>query len=214
MKPTPPGSDSTHMLFSAHSASSVALDSGIAYAPGKHFSYSSGTTNMLTRWLFEKLGGTPQANVDFLNSEIFTPLGMHTATFEMDPSGVFVGSSYIYASGRDWARLGWLMVNQGQINGQQILSAQWVKKASAANVSQNYPEYGYQFWLNSDITKPNANQRWENLPADAFFMMGNRKQAVMMVPSQKAVVVRLGWTTGSYPMEERFSELLGRTAQL
>ncbi|WP_201276793.1 serine hydrolase [Microbulbifer sp. ALW1] len=109
-----PGSDATQMLFSAHSASDVAMTSPLAHQPGDHFSYSSGTTNLLARWVFEQLGGSPQSSANFLQQQLLAPLGMRHTTFEVDPSGVYVGSSYIYASARDWARLGLLMLNQGR----------------------------------------------------------------------------------------------------
>lgn len=207
-----PGSDSTHMLFSAYSASNVAIDSDLGYPPSAHFSYSSGTTNIIARWLHEQLGGDVQSSAAFLRDQMFAPIGMHTAVFEVDPSGVFVGSSYIYASGRDWARLGWLMVNKGAINGQQLLAPEWVEAAATTNNSDNFPGYGFQFWLNAKDKQADA-LHWPALPKDAYFMMGNRKQSVMMVPSQDLVIVRLGWTSGQYPMEERFSRLIDGIGQ-
>ncbi|UAA40518.1 serine hydrolase [Paraneptunicella aestuarii] len=199
-----PGSDSTRMLFLAHSASDVALTGTPEYQPGTHFSYSSGTTNILSRWMYEHLGGTPQASYNFLQQEILSKLNMAHSTFETDPSGVYVGSSYIYASARDWARLGLLMLNKGEFQGEQLLSEDWVNKASMQNPSDNYPAYGYQFWLNQ-----NADAlEYSKLPKDAYFMLGNRKQAVMIVPSLNSVVVRLGWTSGEYPMNENFAHIL------
>ncbi|WP_237068035.1 serine hydrolase domain-containing protein [Microbulbifer guangxiensis] len=199
-----PGSDATHMLFSAHSASDVALQSPAAFDPGSHFSYSSGTTNLIARWLHEQLGGTPQASIDFFQQQLLQPLGMADTVFEMDPSGVFVGSSYIYASARDWARLGQLMLNGGELNGQQLLSEEWVQRAAMPNDSENEPRYGYQFWLNDG----GDTLRYPELPADAYFMQGNRKQVVMISPSTNTVVVRLGWSAGGYPVGENFAELL------
>lgn len=206
-----PGSDSTHMLFSAFSASDVALGSELGFAPASHFSYSSGTTNIIARWLHQQLGENTQKSMSFLNNELFAPAGMHTAVFETDPSGVFVGSSYIYASGRDWARLGWLMANNGEINGHQLLEPTWVEQAAAINSSENYPAYGFQFWLNKKDEAGN-DLHWPKLPKDAYFMMGNRKQAVMVVPSQQLVIVRLGWTSGQYPMEIQFNQIINAIA--
>ncbi|WP_323845997.1 serine hydrolase [Microbulbifer magnicolonia] len=199
-----PGSDSTRMLFSAHSASDVAMVSPAAFAPGAHFSYSSGTTNLIARWMHEQLGGDVQASLDFFQNEILQPLGMAHTVFEVDPSGVFVGSSYIYASGRDWARLGQLMLNRGEWNGEQLLSADWVARAATPNGSANEPRYGYQFWLNGG----GDALRYPQLPADAYFMQGNRAQVVMISPSTNTVVVRLGWSAGKYPTGENFAELL------
>ena len=199
-----PGSDATRMLFNSHSASDVALASAPRFAPGEHFSYSSGTTNLLARWITDQRGGTPQDGIDFFRDEILRPLGMQHTVFEPDPSGIFVGSSYIYASARDWARLGQLMLNQGQWQDEQLLSREWVQRAQTPNNSENDPAYGYQFWLNSG----GEARRFPQLPEDAYFMLGNRKQAVMISPSTGTVIVRLGWSAGSYPTGENFARLL------
>ena len=199
-----PGSDATHMLFTAHSAAAVALQSPQKFTPGEHFAYSSGTTNMLSHLLAQQLGADPQLSLNYLYQQLFQPLAMRHSVFEMDPSGDFVGSSYLYASGRDWARLGWLLLNQGQINGQQLLTPEWIAAATAPNHSANEKAYGYQFWLN----RGDAQLRWPELPADAYAMSGNRSQTVMMVPSKQVVLVRLGWTKDNYPMAQNFARLL------
>lgn len=199
-----PGSDATHMLFTADSASNVAIESPLTKQPGTHFSYSSGTTNILSRYISNIFAGEPQTVQNFVQASLFKPLGMAHSEFEMDASGVMVGSSYLYASGRDWARLGWLMVNQGEINGQRLLSKQWVQRASSPNTSENDKRYGYQFWLNSG-----GNElRWPNLPEDSYAMLGSRKQSVVMIPSKQMVIVRLGWTSGDYPMDRNFSSIV------
>lgn len=198
-----PGSDSTRMLFTEHSASDVALEASAGDAPGTFFSYSSGTTNILMRWMQIKLGGN-QDLITFFQDEILAPAGMSNTTFEVDPSGVFVGSSYIFASARDWGRLGLIMLNNGKINDQQLLSEKWVGAARTPNRSENYRKYGYQFWLNSD----DVDSRWSSIPEDAYMMMGNRKQIVMIIPSEELVIVRLGWTSGSYPTETNFARII------
>lgn len=203
-----PGSDATAMLFTAHSASEVALSSDLAHPPGDHFYYSSGTTNMLARLLTDRLGGS-QAAIDFLVNNIFNPLGMRHMVVEVDPSGVFVGSSYVYGSGRDWARLGQLMLNGGELNGVRVVTEDWVSRARAPNSSSNDSRYGYQFWLNDGNSEDSGHLRWSTLPADAYAMSGNRAQTVMIIPSAQAVLVRLGWTSGHYPMVQNFTELLG-----
>lgn len=199
-----PGSDATHMLFTADSASDVAIQSPLDKQPSSHFSYSSGTTNLLSRYISSLFNYNPQAVQNFVQSELFEPLGMVHSEFEMDASGVMVGSSYLYASGRDWARLGWLMVNEGEINSKRILAKSWINRAEQPNSSDNDARYGYQFWLNSGTEK----MRWPSLPTDAYAMMGNRKQSVMMIPSENLVLVRLGWTSGDYPMEQNYKKLL------
>ena len=203
-----PGTDATEMLFGAHSASDVALQSPLAYPPGEHFSYSSGTTNLLARWVYDRLGATPQASVDFFRQQILSPLGMAHTTFEVDASGVFVGSSYIYASARDWARLGLLMLDDGKWEGEPLLPPGWVEAASRPNSSQNEPRYGYQFWLNGG----GDTLRYPDLPEDGYLMQGNREQKVLISPSTNTVIVRLGWTKGEYPASRNFARLLPGTS--
>ena len=198
-----PGSDSTRMLFLDHSVITTALASPLAQPPGSHFSYSSGTTNLIMELLQRELGGH-QALRDFLDQELRRPLGLAATILEPDPSGLPVGSSYVYASGRDWARLGQLMLRQGEWNGAQLLDKAWVTAATMPNRSANERAYGYQFWLNQGDAEP----RWPELPIDTYAMMGNRGQVVLIVPSHDAVLVRLGWNAGPYPMETRFPTVL------
>lgn len=203
-EPYVPGSDSTRMLFFAPSAAGVALESELLHEPGSHFYYSSGTTNLLMRLAWDRLGGDTQALLDFFAAELAGPLGLGNTTLELDASGVFVGSSYVYAPARDWARLGLLMLDQGVAGDRRLLEEDWVTRAVTPNPSRNEPRYGYQFWLNGGA----VNLRWPDLEPGAYAMMGNRGQVVMMLPAHDAVVVRLGWTgTGEYPFNERLARV-------
>jgi len=198
-----PGSDATRMLFESPVAAAVPLVSPLEHQPGEFFSYSSGTTNLLSRLIFERVGGTPQDQVEFFLGEIAAPLGLRNTILEPDASGVFIGSSFVYATARDWARFGQLMVGDGVINGRRLLSADWVAHATRPNTSNNDRRYGYQFWLNDG-----GEKRWASLPHSAYAMMGNRRQMAMMLPDSDAVIVRLGWTAGKYPADENFSRIL------
>ncbi|MFK7732073.1 MAG: serine hydrolase domain-containing protein [Pseudomonadales bacterium] len=204
-----PGVDVTKMLFNTYSAASVALDKRLEHSPGEHFYYSSGTANILSLLFTQRVGGNAEA-VRYFQEEILQPLGMAHTVLEPDPSGVFVGSSYAYASARDWARLGQLLLNKGELNGHRLLSADWVERATEANESTNDPRYGYQIWLNSG----GDELRWPELPADTFAMTGNRSQRVVVIPSADVVIVRLGWSRGAYPDSEKFAELLERINSL
>lgn len=203
-EPYVPGSDSTKMLFTAHSASEVALKSPLAHEPASFFYYSSGTTNLLARWLFNQLGATPQAMIDFTYNELFKPLNMANSIFETDSSGVLVGSSYLYSSARDWGRLAQLLLNNGQWQNNQLISAEWIKQAQTPNSSHNDKRYGYQFWLNAG----HEELRYPDLPVDAYAMQGNRSQRVMIIPSKNTAIIRLGWTSGKYPTNKNFAEIL------
>lgn len=202
-----PGSDATRMLFESPAAATVPLASPLEHEPGEFFSYSSGTTNLLSKLVFERVGGSPQAFADFFFEEIAVPVGLRNTILEPDASGVFVGSSFAYATARDWARFGQLMVGGGVINGQRLLSADWVARATRPNSSNNDRRYGYHFWLNDG-----GEKRWESLSRSAYAMRGNRKQLVMMLPDSDAVIVRLGWTLGDYPTDVNFSRIAAALA--
>jgi CubicO group peptidase (beta-lactamase class C family) len=113
----------------------------------------------------------------------------------------------VHTSARDWARLGEMMVSGGTINGQRLVSEEWVARATRPNESENFKSYGFQWWLN----RGNAELRWPELPEDAYAANGNRQQSLMIIPSEELVLVRLGWTAGRYPVNERFSEILRAT---
>lgn len=204
-----PGDDATAMLFTEPSASLYTMQKPLSHIPGTYFNYSSGTANLLSKLYFDNTGGSLQSAYDDYIENIYIPMSFQDAILETDASGVFVGSSYFYASARDWARLGQLMLNKGEINGRRIVSREWVAKSIAANETENNRAYGYQWWLNSG----NTDLRWPDLPADSFAAQGNRQQVLMVIPSSRTVIVRLGWTSGNYPINENFARILGAVTQ-
>lgn len=198
-----PGSDATRMLFMDPVASALPMQSALEHSPGTHFYYSSGTTNLLTLLFSQRVGG-PQNAINHLYQDILWPLGMLNTTLEPDASGVFVGSSNIYASARDWARLGQVFLQQGELNGVRIASTSYMQALMQPNTSANEPAYGYQVWLN----RGGKELRWPDLPADAYAFTGNRGQVVMIIPSLDTVMVRLGWSVNYYPQNQRFAQWL------
>ncbi len=198
-----PGDDATAMLFTEPSSSAFVMEKAALHVPGSQFNYSSGTANLLARIYFEKAGGN-QDNHDAYMADIHQTLAFQNAIFEVDASGVFMGSSYLYASARDWARVGELMLGGGTINEQRVMTEDWVSRATTPNGSENQRAYGYQWWLN----RGNEELRWADIPADAYSAQGNRQQYLMIVPSLDLIIVRLGWTAGAYPVNEIFSKII------
>ncbi len=199
-----PGSDATSMLFTEPSASGYAIGRPALHPPGTQFNYSSGTANILSRIYFNRTGGTLASSLADYRQHIAGPLSFQHTVFEPDARGVLVGSSYFYASARDWARLGQMMLQGGVLNGKRIVSEAWVEQSTRPNSSRNQKDYGYQWWLNTGESSP----RWPDLPADAYAAQGNRQQSLMVIPSENLVIVRLGWTSGEYPANERFAQIV------
>ena len=198
-----PGDDVTAMLFTVPASADYVLQQEALFEPGTFFNYSSGTANLLSKVHQDAIGSAQKAYADF-QENIFRPMGFQHAVFETDASGVFVGSSYFYASARDWARLGQLMLNEGTLNNRRVVSEDWVARATSPNNTDNEKAYGYQWWLNSG----DERLRYPSLPADTYFANGNRQQFMMVFPSDDTVIVRLGWTGGAYPVADNFGKIL------
>jgi len=189
-----PGNDSIRMLFEAGDMGALAAASPLEHAPGTFWSYSSGTTNLLSRIVFEATGGTLEGMTRFAQQRLFEPAGMRSALIEPDESGVLVGSSYAYATARDWARYGLLHLNHGQAGGKRLLSQEWLDFALTPTPASPRPSYGAQLWLNRAEATEAGRKVLQDMPPDAFMAMGHNHQIVAVIPSQDAVIVRLGWT--------------------
>jgi CubicO group peptidase (beta-lactamase class C family) len=204
-------SDASQMLFVQGDAARFAASKPLIHAPGTHWSYSSGTTTIID----SILRGTFAHEHDYLHfpvERLFGPLGMTSAVLEPDASGTFVGSSFLYASARDWARLGLLFLQDGVWNGTRLLPEGWVDYSLEPTMLSPHGQYGAQIWLKLTNT---PNQGEPPMPEDAYYMLGFNGQAVVVVPSRDLVVVRLGltpeggdWHTGRdlAPLVNAFSD--------
>lgn len=176
-------SDATKMLFEAKNVASVQMNKKLEFPVGTHWEYSSGTTNLLAG-ILRKQFKSHQEYLDFPFKRLFNPLGMTSMVVETDFEGYFIGSSYGWATPRDWAKFGLLYLQDGIWNGQRILPEGWVKYTSTpANDSDG--NYGSQFWLNVGNEYPQS-------PKDMFYCDGYQGQYVYILPSQNLVIVRMG----------------------
>lgn len=198
-----PGETAVRMLFQEPDAAQYTASLAARNKTGELFSYSSGTTNILMDIVQDRLEGETQADVDYIANEFLFIMGMHSAQFETDAAGKFMGSSYLYATARDWAKLGQLMLNKGEINGRRLVTENYIAESLTPNQTTNDKAYGYQWWLN----KGNAKKRWPSLPANSFAAMGNREQRVMVIPDSELIIVRLGWSPKDYRDDEIFAEI-------
>jgi CubicO group peptidase (beta-lactamase class C family) len=188
-KSSNPVYDLTKMLLSTPDAAAYAASKPLRAKPGSSWRYASGNTNIVCRIIREALG--EEAYRQFPRQALFEPLSMESAWFEMDASGTLVGSSFLYATARDWAKFGQLYCQDGLWEGKRILPEGWVNYSTVPCTPDR--RYGAHFWL--DIPqKKNEPDTAKPLPADAFHAMGYEGQCVSIIPSRKLVVVRLGLT--------------------
>jgi CubicO group peptidase (beta-lactamase class C family) len=168
-------------------------------APGTRFAYSNLGYLNLSRIIRDAVGGHDFDVLSFARRELFGPLGMEDVTLEFDAAGTPIGSSHLYASARDWARFGMLYLNDGVVGDRRILPEGWVVSSTSPTLSTGY---GSGFWLNSTREKiPVWGGRWgmPEAPREAFFARGYLGQFVVVIPSRRVVIVRLGqthWPTG------------------
>lgn len=208
-EPYNPGSDSTIMLFLRGDMGGYAAAKPLEHPPGAVWQYSSGTTNLLSRMVWQTVGGSLASYRDYARKRLFEPGGMHSFVLEPDATGAFVGSSFAYATARDWARFGLLYLHRGVLNGREILSPAWVDYVRQPSPADKKRYFGAHFWLN--VPRCGSSQReYPNLPADTYLAHGHNTQLVAIIPSRNAVIVRLGWTTGaaSFDIDRHFAAIL------
>ena len=180
-----PLADCPQMLFNTKNMATYAAKKPLIKEPGSDWDYASGTTNILAGIIRNAVGGTNLDYLSFPRRALFDRLGMSTAIMETDTAGNFVGSSYMYASARDWARFGLLYLQDGIWENQRILPEGWVEfSRTSATVATG--RYGAHFWLLKNYPKQKP------LPQDLFMADGYQGQSVIIIPSRKLVVVRLG----------------------
>ena len=185
-------SDVTRMLYLNDDMARFSASLEASAKPGTEFNYSSGTTTMLSRVWQDKVGPD---SLKYPRDALFGPLGMTSAVFETDASDTFVGSSYLYATARDWARFGQFLLQGGVWDGQQLLPqgfTDWMFEP--VDISDGAYAKGH-LWLEV----PGGETSFE----DAVWMAGHDGQSVGIFPSHNMVIARLGLTpsrTGYTPL--------------
>ncbi len=169
-----------------------ALTHELVAAPNTRWNYANNDALALSYLLRERLK-SDKKYLAYPYVKFFQRIGMLHTTAETDWDGTFVLSSQVWTTARDLARFGMLLANDGVWNGQRILPKGWVKlMATPAPVQPPekradgslQPGYGGDIWL--------FGAR-HGLPEGTLAAMGNRGQYVVIVPSQKVVIVRRGF---------------------
>lgn len=154
----------------------------LIHAPGEFWNYSSGTTNVICRIIGNEVGGGREGMETFLRDRLFGPVGMHSAIPKFDTAGTFIGSSYVYATARDFAAFGELYRNDGiAADGTRVLPAGWREHARTftAHDPQFGFDYGAHWWM------------WPEF-AGSFACHGYEGQFTLVDPERELVIVHLG----------------------
>jgi len=181
-------SDVTLMLHCEIDMAGYAMDRTPFCPAGSLWYYSSGTTNIVS-YLIRKQFIDDKKYYSFAHEELFNKTGMTDAIFETDPAGTIVGSSYLYATARDYARFALLYQNDGIFNGERILPEGWVNY-TVSEASASGGRYGSFFWLNRGRDLP-------SVPEDMYACQGHDGQRIFILPSQELIVIVLGYSPKS-----------------
>ncbi|MBN2360795.1 MAG: serine hydrolase [Deltaproteobacteria bacterium] len=165
--------------------------------PGTQFSYSTGETVLLAAVVGAAL--EPRFGGEFPWPLLFDPIGMRQTAFERDLAGTYLGGSFVYATPRDYAKFGYLWLNDGCWNGRRLLPEGWVERATQVNdtyrrgkVAKEKNVFGRTWQLNLPVPEQNVDQPWPDLPDDVYVASGHWGQSITVVPSRDVVIVRTG----------------------
>jgi CubicO group peptidase (beta-lactamase class C family) len=188
-----PVNPATHMWFREPDTAAYAARMPLAHAPGTVWGYSNLGYALLSKLVGDATGGTAVGTEGFVRDELFAPLGMQHAVIETDAAGTLLGSGFMYASARDFARFGQLYLDDGVVDGRRILPEGWAAYSRSRTLDTGY---GAGFWTNlrNEGSVPVWDAPWgmPQLPKDMFYARGAFGQYVIIVPSERLVVVRLG----------------------
>lgn len=198
---TDPLADVSRMVLRMRDMAAFAANKPLEAEPNTRWQYSSGSTNILAGVLRHVLGD--EAYRRFPREALFDRLGMTSAVLETDAVGTFVGSSFMYATARDWARFGLLYLQDGRWEGGRILPEGWVKYTRTPAPADAQRAYGAHFWLR---VPKEYRGTGSDLPEDAFHAVGQEGQFLTVIPSHDTVIVRFGKTR--YPQAWKHDALV------
>jgi len=200
----------TKMLYDTRNMAAFAASEKLIAEPDNVWYYSSGTANILSRLILHHLDNSLEKYHRFYREKLFQPLNMRSVLFEPDATGVLVGSSFMFATARDWARFGQLYLQDGVWNGERILPEGWVAYSVTPTPKAPQGKYGAHFWLNAGQPRHSDNREYPNLPDDLFYANGHDGQRVIIIPSYDLVIVRLGLSRNrnAWDLDELVADVL------
>ncbi|QMW23456.1 serine hydrolase domain-containing protein [Sandaracinobacteroides saxicola] len=200
--PQPELDDTIRILFTdrAQDAARWSKAKPLEAAPGARYEYSTATSILLADKVQRTLSPgltNPEARKKAMRaaliSRLMIPAGMPSLLCEYDNAGTMHGGSLCHATALDWARFGQLYLNKGVASGQQVVPAAWVDFVGTPAATDS--GYGGHFWLNRRRPAGRDVALFPTQgPADAYAAIGHLGQYVIIVPSKRLVVVRLGKT--------------------
>lgn len=215
-----PLNPAVNMLFGEDSVGSYS-HLRLRTSPEQCFRYSSKATNMLSFWIKSQFAKESEY-LQFPFKVLFDKINARSVQMETDPSNTFVLSSFSFMTARDWMRVGLLLINDGIWPGtnERVIPKSYMKELVTIT-KRSKGLYGMHFWLGGndfdnseeelacDELFPERDlevRKWySTLPKGTFFMSGFEGQYLMMIPSHKLVILRLGRTREKMPFAKQMN---------
>ncbi|MCB4860155.1 beta-lactamase family protein [Sphingobium sp. PNB] len=189
--------DTIRMLFTdgAQDMGAFAEAKPLAHTPGTAFSYSTGNSVILADLMARMLTNSTDPDVRrramqmFIDGRLKIPARLDSLAVEYDAAGTMIGGSFMHMTARDYARFGELLRNHGRgVAGHQIVPEKWIDYMRAP--SPRNAAYGAHLWLNRD--SEDSALMPGRAPRSLFGCVGHGGQYILVSPSQRLTVVRLG----------------------
>jgi CubicO group peptidase (beta-lactamase class C family) len=160
-------------MYLSGDAVQFVLNRSMANDPGVEFLYNGGCSHLLSAIITKTTG---RSTLDFARKFLFDPLGISKVEWERYPGGIYYGAGDLKLKPYDMAKLGYLYLNYGTWNGEQIVPAKWVVKSTESSLSAMVnTSYGYQWW-----TLPSSG---------VYFASGAYGQSIFVLPNLDMVIV-------------------------
>jgi CubicO group peptidase (beta-lactamase class C family) len=182
----------SQMLYGKDDMAAFAASFPLKQPPRTEFEYTSANTLLLDRLLGATVGGGAAGMRAFADQELYAPLHMDHVTMEFDGAGTFIGSAQVFATARDYARLGQLFLNDGvSPDGLRLLPEHWTDYSHRSTLGA---PYGAGFWTNDGPSLPAIRRISSGFPKDGLFASGNRGQRIYIIPGEHLVITRFGYS--------------------
>lgn len=149
------------------------LNQTLEYEPGTVRNYNSGDSHLLSAILTNATGVSTQ---QYAIEHIFDPLGINRFEWQQDPQGIFFGGSGLLLNSRSMAKFGFLYLNNGTWDENQLVPKEWVINSTKDPVViDDWASYGYQWWVYPQV--------------NSYLALGFGQQIVWITPELDLVIV-------------------------
>lgn len=172
------------------------------HEPGQRFIYSTGDPMLLSKVIKETTG---MHAYDFAKENLFKKIGIKNVRWDKDRDGYTATAWGLYTTVREFAKFGYLYLNKGQWDSQQIVSEKWVEQSTKTDMSVSmWRAYAYLWHINFPMRTRSSGK---TIPEDGFMAQGVLGQLIIIIPSRNLVVVKVANSRGGHP-EPNFDRLL------